>query len=53
MVVDLPGPVRPEEPVDLAASATVRSRPSRARVGPNVLTRPEIGDRGRHAAIVH
>ena len=45
--------VRPEEAVDLAAARPSRSSPSRARVGPNVLTRPEISIAGAMRASVH
>jgi len=45
MAVDFPAPFGPRNPWT-SPRRTVRSRPSRARVGPNVLTRPEISIAG-------
>ena len=45
MAVDFPAPFGPRNPWT-SPRRTVRSSPSRARVGPNVLTRPEISIAG-------
>ena len=41
MVVDLPAPFGPRKPCT-SPELTERSSPSRARVGPNILTRPDV-----------
>src|SRR3954453_13426016 len=51
IVVDLPAPLGPRKPV-MSPGATVRSRPSRALVRPNVLTNPCISTAGWVAPLV-